>query len=59
MIIMMELNMAILYKLGMIVVTIDGLYQMLWDNKSVVTSYSITYITLKNNHNAIAYHWYR
>ena len=52
----MEFTMAMHYELRMIGAPIDGQTQILGDNDSVVTSFSITSGTLKNNHNGIYYH---
>ena len=51
-----ELTMKILYKLIMHGVTIDGPAQILGDNKSVATSCSIPFSTLKKEKVYIAYH---
>ena len=51
-----ELNMVIFYKLRFLGVTIDGLSKTLWENESVVKSFSIPYIITKKNKNYIVYH---
>ena len=56
MIISMGLTMTMRYNIRVIGFTIYGPSQMMVDNEIMVTSFSITYITLNNNHNAIFYH---
>ena len=53
-----ELNIEMRYKLRIIRVTIDGIYQMMVYSDVVVISFSIKYITLYNNNNYISHRWF-
>ena len=54
-IISMEFPTSMPYKIRIRMVPIDGPAWILGDNDSVMTSLSIPYRTIKNNHNGIAY----
>ena len=54
-----ELTMEMSYSLRMLGVPIDGPSQILGDNYSIVTNFSITSRTLKKKQNDIAYHQVR
>ena len=52
-----ELIITMKYKIRMLGAPLEGETILLGDNASVVTNCSIPSSTLKNKHNAIAYHW--
>ena len=58
-IIITELTMEICYKIIITGVPIGGPAQIMGYNESVVNSFSMIYITLKNQHSDISYNWVR